>query len=51
MTRTPNPRWQRPLATLLACALALPAPIAASAQVRLPSLGESASDDLSVAAE
>ena len=55
MRRTPNRPWQRhwhrPLTTLLACALALPAPIAASAQVRLPALGESASDDLSVAAE
>jgi len=51
LKRTPSPSWQRPLAALLACALALPAPLAASAQVRLPSLGESASDDLSVSTE
>ena len=47
------PLWQRPLATSMAAIMAavcvLPAP--ALAQVRLPSLGESASADLSVADE
>ena len=41
--------WRRALASLLAASLALSFP--ALAQVRLPALGESASDDLSVAAE
>ena len=61
MTATPraNPthRWQRPLAALLAAVLAVPVPALAQTstqgptQVRLPSLGESASADLSVADE
>ncbi len=57
-TRTPAPfvsrparrGWQRPLATLLAALIALPA-LPLQAQVRLPALGEAASDDLSVSAE
>ncbi len=46
-------RWQRPLAALLATALALPLPLPlhAQSQVRLPSLGEIANADLSVADE
>ena len=46
------PRWHRPLAAALAVLMLLPAlPNPALAQVRLPSLGESASLDLSVGAE
>jgi predicted Zn-dependent protease len=41
------PLWRRLLALLLSALLALPA----SAQVRLPSLGEGASEDLSISAE
>jgi len=41
--------WRRLLAALLALLCALPAP--AWAQVRLPALGESASEDLSIGAE
>ncbi|MDP1912187.1 M48 family metalloprotease [Brevundimonas sp.] len=52
MTPVRTPPWRRRLATTLAaCTVlsALPAP--ARAQVRLPSLGETASQDLSVGAE
>ena len=45
----PHLLWRRALAALLAACTALSTP--ALAQVRLPALGESASDDLSVAAE
>ena len=48
--RTPR-HWQRPLASLLALLLALPVPLQAGAQVRLPALGEAANADLSVADE
>ena len=43
----PGPLWRRLLALLLATLMVLPA----SAQVRLPALGEGASEDLSIAAE
>ena len=45
--------WQRPLAALVAAALLVSAgtPLPALAQVRLPALGESASEDFSVGAE
>ena len=47
-----RPRWQRRLAGALAAVILLPAmPTPALAQVRLPSLGESASLDLSVGTE
>ena len=49
MTLHPTPFWRRLLAVLLAAMTALSTPVLA--QVRLPSLGESASDDLSVGAE
>ena len=42
--------WRRPLAATLAVLMLLPA-LPLQAQVRLPSLGESASEDLSVGAE
>jgi predicted Zn-dependent protease len=48
------PPWRRRLALLLACASAFSAagtPALAQAQVRLPALGESASEDLSISAE
>ena len=52
---TPPPTlWRRLLASVLACITALSAlatPALAQAQVRLPALGESASEDLSIAAE
>ncbi|MDE2276280.1 MAG: hypothetical protein KGK09_08295, partial [Burkholderiales bacterium] len=53
MPSTPAPcRWRRTLATLLACLLTLSGtPPPARAQVRLPSLGETASADLSISAE
>ncbi|MDE2082527.1 MAG: hypothetical protein KGI90_14345, partial [Burkholderiales bacterium] len=53
MPSTPAPcRWRRTLATLLACLLTLAGtPPPARAQVRLPSLGETASADLSISAE
>ncbi len=55
----PTPRWQRLLAATLALVMALPLPAQAQASapaqgggtVRLPSLGESANADLSVADE
>ncbi len=49
----PTPIWQRLLASLLALLIALPLPAQAqgTAPVRLPSLGESANADLSVADE
>lgn len=47
LRRTP---WRRPVAATLAALLLLPA-LPLQAQVRLPSLGESASQDLSVGAE
>ena len=43
----PHPLWRRFLALLLTTLMAMPA----SAQVRLPSLGEGASEDLSISAE
>ncbi len=51
-----TPRWQRLLAALLALLMALPLPASAQGQagpssVRLPSLGETANADLSVADE
>jgi len=46
-----QPLWHRLLASLLALLMALPTSFAAHAQVRLPALGESASDDLSVGDE
>lgn len=48
-TTRPAPRWRRPLAALLAALMAFSG--VAQAQVRLPALGESASDDLSVGDE
>jgi predicted Zn-dependent protease len=52
---TPRSPWQRALACLLATLMALPTALPVAAQtvqptqpVRLPALGESASDDLSV---
>ncbi len=48
---SPPSRLQRPLATLLALLFALPTPLPAWAQVRLPALGETANADLSVAEE
>ena len=45
----PFPLWRRLLAALLALLTALSAP--AMAQVRLPALGESASEDLTIGAE
>jgi predicted Zn-dependent protease len=54
-TPTPRPRqqpvWRRATAALLALSLALAGATPVSAQVRLPALGESASDDLSISAE
>ena len=49
-----RPFWRRVLASLLACTTAFStfaAPVLAQAQVRLPALGESASEDLSISAE
>lgn len=52
MRPTRPPAWRRTLAATLAATLTLSTlALPAAAQVRLPSLGESASDDLSVGAE
>ena len=51
MTRASIPRWRRLLAVLLASLMCGGGVAPAYAQVRLPSLGESASQDLSVGAE
>lgn len=50
-TPRPTPLRQRALAAFLSVALALGGTAPVAAQVRLPALGESASDDLSVSAE
>ncbi len=52
MTPARTPLWRRLLAATLALLMSLAGwPLAAHAQVRLPSLGETASQDLSVGAE
>ena len=49
LKRTPTPLWRRTTAVVLAALMASPGVV--QAQVRLPSLGESASEDLTVGGE